>query len=81
MCEITVYGDGMTNHLNLITVQVFVTCDPAEAENVASEAADFITESFDSESEATVQTVLVHIGPFTFSEGGVVNGGAAYTGE
>lgn len=65
----------------LITIQVFVRDDPVVAENVATRAADYITESFDDDHEASVQTVLVHSGPFVFTEGGIVLGSTPYDGD
>lgn len=68
----------------LLTVQVFVNGDPQIAENVAVRAADYITESFEGDPncwDATVQTVLVHSGPFTFTEEGIVHGAVVFDGE
>lgn len=72
-----------TDERQLITIQVFVDADPGEAENVAVRATNYIEESFvDTPATVNVQTVLVHSGPFTYNESGIVTADKAnaYTG-
>lgn len=64
----------------VVTVQVIVSADPAEAENVASKAADFIAESFTEDQGAVVQTVLVHSGSISFGQD-FATGSSVFTGE